>query len=269
MRRRALEPGDGPGPGGQGPPSGYLQCGPRLPLTVGPPLVARPWRDRPAAQQPDWPDAGALEAALDELRAPAPARVRGRGAQPAPTPSATWPRGGPSCCRPATAPSRSTVLGRRHPRQAKVILQMAVVLTYGSGVPAVKVGRIAGQFAKPRSSDTSPRRRRAAVVPRPHRQRLAVRRRGPRPDPDRLSHGYHQSAATLNLLRAFTKGGFADLSRCTPGTWSSWPSTPEGRRYEALADEIDAALRFMAACGIDLEPSRSCTRSTSTRRTRR
>ena len=135
----------------------------------------------------------------------------------------------------------------------KIILQMAVVLTYAAGVPVVKVGRIAGQFAKPRSADHRARRRRGAPgVPRPHGQRRALRSRGAPPDPERLVAAYQQSASTLNLLRAFTKGGFADLSQVHVWNQQFVASSTEGQRYERIASEIDRALRFMAACGIDL-----------------
>ena len=97
-----------------------------------------------------------------------------------------------------------------------------------------------------------------------------TRRGARRPIPSGWSQGYHQSAATLNLLRAFTKGGFADLTQVHAWNQEFVASSPEGRRYEALAAEIERALRFMAACGIDLAGrARSSTRSTSTRATRR
>jgi 3-deoxy-7-phosphoheptulonate synthase len=136
----------------------------------------------------------------------------------------------------------------------KVILQMAVVLTYGTGVPTVKVGRIAGQFAKPRTVPTETRGRvdlpsfRGDMV-----NDFAFDAAARRPDPQRLVRSYHQAAATLNLLRAFTKGGFADLSRVHQWNLEYVASSREGRRYEAVAQEIERALRFMAACGIDLD----------------
>ena len=135
----------------------------------------------------------------------------------------------------------------------KVILQMAVVLTYGSGVPTVKIGRIAGQFAKPRSSPTETREGielpsfRGDMV-----NDFAFDAAARAADPARLVRVYHQSASTLNLLRAFAKGGFADLSRVHAWNLEYLDESPEGRRYDALAAEIDRALRFMAACGIDL-----------------
>jgi 3-deoxy-7-phosphoheptulonate synthase len=135
----------------------------------------------------------------------------------------------------------------------KVILQMSVALTYSTGVPTLKVGRIAGQFAKPRSASTETRNGlelpsfRGDMV-----NDFAFDELARRPDPYRMVRGYHQAAATLNLLRAFTKGGFADLNRVHQWNLEFVASSSEGRRYDVLAGEIDRALRFMAACGIDL-----------------
>jgi 3-deoxy-7-phosphoheptulonate synthase len=136
----------------------------------------------------------------------------------------------------------------------KVILQMAVVLTYSSGVPLVKVGRIAGQFPKPRSSNTETVEGIELPSFRGHMVN-DILFTGParNADPERLITAYHQSAATLNLLRAFTKGGFADLTRVHAWNQEFVASSAEGRRYEQVADGIDRALRFMAACGIDTE----------------
>jgi 3-deoxy-7-phosphoheptulonate synthase len=135
-----------------------------------------------------------------------------------------------------------------------VILQMAVVITYSLGVPVVKVGRMAGQFAKPRSSPVE----HYGDVELPAFRGHLVNDPAPTaaarvPDPDRLVQAYHQSASTLNLLRAFTKGGFADLSRVHAWNQEFVSSSPEGQRYEAVATEIERALRFMRACGIDLQ----------------
>ena len=136
----------------------------------------------------------------------------------------------------------------------KIMLQMATVLTYGAALPVVKLARAAGQFAKPRSSATEivdgvelPSFRGHMVnddVPDP-----AARV----PDPARLLQAYHQSTARLNLLRAFTKGGFADLTQAHVWNQEFVARSAEGRRYERIARGIDDALRFMAACGIDLE----------------
>ena len=136
----------------------------------------------------------------------------------------------------------------------KIMLQMAAVLTYGGTLPIVKVGRIAGQFAKPRSSPVE----RVGDLEFPsfsghiiHDDAETPEARIP--DPDRMVQAYHQSAATLNLLRAFTKGGFADITHVHTWNQEFVASSLEGQRYEALASEIERALRFMAACGIDLE----------------
>jgi 3-deoxy-7-phosphoheptulonate synthase len=135
----------------------------------------------------------------------------------------------------------------------KVILQMAVVLTYGAGVPVVKVGRIAGQFAKPRTSATELVGEMELETFRGHMVNDDAPNPGARvPDPERLIAAYHQSASTLNLLRAFTKGGFADLSQVHLWNQQFVASSDEGRRYEQIAAEIDRALHFMSACGIDL-----------------
>jgi 3-deoxy-7-phosphoheptulonate synthase len=136
----------------------------------------------------------------------------------------------------------------------KVILQMAVVLTYSSGVPVVKVGRIAGQFAKPRSAPTEI----VGDLELPSFRGHIVNDIAPTvdarvADPERLVTAYNQAAATLNLVRAFTKGGFADLNRVHAWNQEFVASSAQGQRFEVIADEIDRAMRFMRACGIDLE----------------
>lgn len=140
----------------------------------------------------------------------------------------------------------------------KIILQMAVVLTYGAGVPVVKVGRMAGQFAKPRSSATETIGGIELDSFRGHMVNDDAPDRDARvPDPMRLVAAYHQSASTLNLLRAFTKGGFADMSQVHLWNQQFVAASEEGRRYEQIAGEIDRALRFMEACGIELRSERS------------
>ncbi|MDQ6524159.1 3-deoxy-7-phosphoheptulonate synthase class II [Nocardioides sp. LHD-245] len=136
----------------------------------------------------------------------------------------------------------------------RVLLQMAVVLTYAASVPVVKVGRLAGQYAKPRSSDTETR----GGVTLPAYRGDAVNGfeftpESRRPDPQRLLDVYHASASTLNLVRAFTTGGYADLRQVH--TWNSEfvRNSPVGQHYEAMAAEIDRALTFMQAIGADPE----------------
>lgn len=135
----------------------------------------------------------------------------------------------------------------------RILLQMAAVMTYGATLPVVKVGRIAGQFTKPRSSPVERLGDRELPSFRGHMVSDDAPTDEARiPDPERMLHGYHQSAATLNLLRAFTKGGFADLNEVHTWNQEFVASSLEGRRYEVIASEIERALRFMAACGIDL-----------------
>ncbi|MFO7590297.1 MAG: 3-deoxy-7-phosphoheptulonate synthase class II [Acidimicrobiia bacterium] len=212
------------------------------------------WRARAAAQQPDWPDAEALEAALDQLRAMPPLVFAGE-ARTLTEHLALAHEGrafllvAGDCAESFQAFSADAIRDK-----LRVILQMSVVLTYGSGVPTVKAARIAGQFSKPRSSDTETR----DGVTLPSFRGDSVHdfqfdESSRRPDPQRLVQAYHQSAATLNLVRAFAKGGFADLSRVHAWNQEFVASSPEGRRYEAVAGEIERALQFMRACGIDLE----------------
>jgi len=212
------------------------------------------WRARPAAQQPDWPDPVALEAVLDELRRQPPLVFAGEArtltqslARVAEGKGFLLHAG--DCAETFDAFSADLIRDK-----LKIILQMSVVLTYSTGVPTVKVGRIAGQFAKPRSSATEVRDGvelpsfRGDMV-----NDVAFDVAARLPDPARLLRGYHQASSTLNLLRAFTKGGFADLNRVHQWNLEFVRSSGEGRRYEAMADGIDRALRFMSACGIDLE----------------
>jgi len=212
------------------------------------------WRDHPAAQQPPWPDDAAVEAALKHLATLPPLVFAGEArslttalAQVADGRAFLLQAG--DCAESFDAFSADGIRDR-----LKVILQMAIVLSYSSGVPIVKVGRIAGQFAKPRSSDTEligglelPSFRGHIVNDIP--PTTAART----PDPDRLLQAYHQSASTLNLLRAFVKGGFADLSQVHQWNQEFVSSSREGQRYERLAHEIDRSLRFMRACGIKSE----------------
>ncbi|MGH1491874.1 MAG: 3-deoxy-7-phosphoheptulonate synthase class II, partial [Acidimicrobiales bacterium] len=138
----------------------------------------------------------------------------------------------------------------------RVILQMAVVLTYSSGVPAIKVGRIAGQFAKPRSSPTETVDGTELPSFLGHMVNDMPFSAGDRtPNPGRLIQAYNQSASTLNLLRAFTKGGFADLHRVQAWNQEFVASSNEGQRYAKLASEIDRALRFMEATGVSSKHS--------------
>jgi 3-deoxy-7-phosphoheptulonate synthase len=133
----------------------------------------------------------------------------------------------------------------------KVILQMAAVLTFAGGCPVVKVGRMAGQFAKPRSADTET----VGDITLPSYRGdiindITFTAAARTPDPRKLVQAYNQSAATLNLLRAFAQGGFADLTKVHQWNQDFVGQSPLGARYEALANQIDQSLNFMAACGI-------------------
>jgi 3-deoxy-7-phosphoheptulonate synthase len=212
------------------------------------------WRAKPVEQQPDWPDEGALDHSLKALSGFPPLVFAGEVR--ALTDQLSQVAAGEAFLLQAgdCAESFDAFAADAIRDKLRVILQMAVVLTYSSGVPSVKVGRIAGQFAKPRSSSTEvvddvelPSFRGDMV------NRLDFSDAGRRPEPERLLAAYHQSSSTLNLLRAFTKGGFADQRRVHAWNPEFVTSRGEGRRHEQLADEIDRALRFMKACGVDTE----------------
>jgi 3-deoxy-7-phosphoheptulonate synthase len=216
------------------------------------------WQAHSALQQPDWPDSAETDRVLKAIGGLPPLVFAGEA-------------------RRLTADLAEVAAGRAFLLQAgdcaesfrafsadairdklRVILQMAVVLTYSSGVPVAKVGRIAGQFAKPRSAPTEtvdgtelPSFRGDIV----NDVDFSVAARTP--DPSRLLDAYQQSASTLNLLRAFTKGGYADLRRVHGWNQEFVRSSREGQRYERVARDIDRALRFMAACGIDAETDAS------------
>jgi 3-deoxy-7-phosphoheptulonate synthase len=211
------------------------------------------WRGLPAEQQPEWPDEHALEQALKILSTLPPlvfageARALRKSLADVAEGKAFLLQAG-DCAESFYDFTADSIRDK-----LKVILQMAVVLTYGTGSPVVKVGRIAGQFAKPRTAPYEVVGGEQIPVFRGH----MVNDDAPtpdarRPDPNRLISAYHQSASTLNLLRAFTKGGFADLSQVHMWNQQFVASSREGERYEAIAAEIDRALRFMSACGIDL-----------------
>ena len=212
------------------------------------------WRERDAAQQPIWPDESELDRVLKHLGTLPPLVFAGEARHL--TTALGEVAGGRAFLLQAgdCAESFHEFSADSIRDKLRVILQMAVVLTYGSGVPVVKLGRIAGQFAKPRSSNYE----KVGELELPSFRGHMVNDDAPTaeariPDPARLIASYHQAASTLNLLRAFTKGGFADLSQVHVWNQQFVATSAEGRRYEAVANEIDRALRFMRACGIDLE----------------
>jgi len=211
------------------------------------------WRALVAAQQPVWPDQAAYGDVLATISQLPPLVFAGEARQLAGQLASVCAGEAFLLQAGDCAESFDDFSANSIRDSLKVILQMAVVLTYGAGVPVVKVGRIAGQFAKPRSSpiekvgDVELPSFRGHIV---HDDAFdAV---GRVPDPQRLLQAYHQSAATLNLVRALTKGGFASLSQVHAWNQEFVATSAEGRRYNKVAAEIERALRFMAACGIDL-----------------
>ena len=211
------------------------------------------WRLRPAAQQPTWPDQTELDRALKELAALPPLVFAGE-ARRLRTALAEVAQGRAFLLQAGDCAESFGEFSADNIRdKLRVVLQMAVVLTYGAGVPVVKVGRIAGQFAKPRSAETEMVGGLELAAFRGHMVNDDSPDAASRvPDPGRLVAAYHQSASTLNLVRAFTTGGFADLSQVHQWNQQFVAASDEGQRYEQIATEIDRALRFMAACGIEL-----------------
>ncbi len=212
------------------------------------PLGLDVWRDLPAAQQPNWPDPQVLRdvavtlsgmpplvvaSEVDQLRVQLGAVARGE---------AFLLQGG-DCAETFQTSSQADIAGK-----VRVLLQMAVILTYGASMPVVKLGRVAGQYAKPRSSDIdgfgfqSYRGDMVNDLAQDHALRT--------PDPHRILRAYSTAASTLNLLRAYAGGGLASLDRVHSWNTTFARSTDTGVRYEQLASEIDRAVRFMRACGV-------------------
>jgi len=215
------------------------------------------WRDRTALHQPNWPDFGELDQAVKQLNQFPPLVFAGE-ARNLTAQLARVCRGEAFLLQAGDCAESFDTSADSIRDKLRVILQMAVVLTYSGGMPLVKVGRIAGQFAKPRSSATEVQD--GVELPSFLGQivndiEFSADQR--RPDPARLLTAYHRAASTLNLLRAFTRGGFADLSQVSTWNREFVASSPTGERYAQMAEEIDRALRFMAACGINStsEPS--------------
>ncbi len=211
----------------------------------------------PAAQQPNWPDQAALAEVKRELALMPPLVfagevdiLRDRLAQAA-SGKAFLLQGG-DCAETFVDATADRIRNR-----VKTILQMAVVLTYGASMPVIKMGRMAGQFAKPRSSDTETR----GDVTLPAFRGDIINgydftEESRTPDPRRLMKAYNTSASTLNLIRAFTTGGFADLR--SVHEWNrGFADNPANARYQSLAQEIDRAIKFMAACGADFNELRT------------
>ncbi len=215
------------------------------------------WRTLNNAQQPNWPDQAALRAAVADLATQPPLVFAGE-ADNLLAALGNVSRGeafvlqGGDCAETFAANTADNIRGK-----IMTILQMAAVLTYGASVPVVKIGRMAGQYAKPRSSDLETR----DGVSLPAYRGDAVNAHGFTeaeriPDPQRLIRSYHASASALNLMRAFTYGGFADLRHVHE--WNKgFVQNPAYARFEVLAAEIDRAVRFMRAAGVDFDAIRT------------
>jgi len=211
------------------------------------------WRSLAIKQQPQWPDTAAAAAVSRELQSVPPLvfagevdLLRERLARVA-SGKAFLLQGG-DCAETFQGATADNIRNR-----VKTILQMAVVLTYGASMPIVKMGRMAGQFAKPRSSDDETR---DGVTLPAYRGDIVngydFTEESRTPNPARMLQGYHTAASTLNLIRAFTQGGFADLRMVH--SWNrGFAENPANARYEGLAKEIDRAIRFMEAAGADFD----------------
>lgn len=211
------------------------------------------WRSLPIKQQPQWPDADRVADVSRQIATLPPLvfagevdNLRDRLARAA-SGQAFLLQGG-DCAETFAGATAEQIRNR-----IKTVLQMAVVLTYGASMPVVKMGRMAGQFAKPRSSDSETR----GDVTLPAYRGDIVNgydfTEGSRTaDPGRLLQGYHTAASTLNLIRAFTQGGFADLREVH--SWNKgFAQNPANQRYERMAAEIDRAIKFMEAAGADFD----------------
>ena len=210
------------------------------------------WRQRTARQLPTYPDAAALAQAERQL-AGWPALIFAGEADALRARLAAVARGEAFLLQGGDCAESFEDLGADTVRDTfRVILQMAVVLTYGAACPVVKLGRIAGQFAKPRSSDTETM---DGVTLPSYRGDIVngaeFTAAARTPDPQRLIRAYSHSASVLNLLRALAQGGFADLHQVHRWTADFVRNSPQGERFEALAGRIADCLAFMEACGFD------------------
>ena len=211
------------------------------------------WRTLPIKQQPQWPDASLVQAASAEIASLPPLIFAGevdvlRERLAAAARGQAFLLQGGDCAETFAGATADAIRNR-----VKTVLQMAVVLTYGASTPVIKMGRMAGQFAKPRSSDTETR---GDVTLPAYRGDIVngfdFTPESREADPRRLVQGYHTSASTINLVRAFTQGGFADLRQVH--RWNQgFARNPANVRYEQMAHDIDKAIKFMEAAGADFD----------------
>jgi 3-deoxy-7-phosphoheptulonate synthase len=211
------------------------------------------WRSLSIKQQPTWPDKDRATAVISELHRVPPLVFAGevdnlRASLAKVAHGQAFVLQGGDCAETFAGATADQIRNR-----VKTILQMAVVLTYGASMPIVKMGRMAGQFAKPRSSDMETRD--GVTLPAYRGDMVngfAFTDESRAHNPGRMLEGYHTAASTLNLIRAFTQGGFADLRMVH--SWNrGFAQNPANRRYEGLAREIDRAVRFMEAAGADFD----------------
>ncbi len=209
------------------------------------------WRARPVMQAPTYPDAAQLARTEERLQSYPPLVFAGE-ARRLRTALAQAAEGRAFVLQGGDCAESFAEFSANHIRDTfRVLLQMAVVLTFGASLPVVKIGRMAGQFAKPRSADAETRGSetlpsyRGDIINGPEFTSAARV-----PDPGRMEFGYFQSASTLNLLRAFASGGYADLHEVHRWNLGFVERSPLAERYRGLAGRIDETLSFMAACGM-------------------
>lgn len=210
------------------------------------------WREKPALQLPTYPDQSALKEAEAKL-AKLPPLVFAGEARTLKSKLAQVSQGKAFLLQGGDCAESFEEFGANKIRDTfRVLLQMAVVLTFGGGLPVVKVGRVAGQFAKPRSSDnetqgdiTLPSYRGDII------NDIAFTEAARVPDPNRMLDAYHQASSTLNLLRAFARGGYADLNKVHQWNLEFVKDSPLAQRFEDMAKQIGEALKFMEACGVN------------------
>jgi 3-deoxy-7-phosphoheptulonate synthase len=212
------------------------------------------WRTKPIVQVPEYPDDQAL-ADVEKQLSTFPPLVFAGEARDLKRKLATVANGDAFLLQGGDCAESFAEHGANNIRDFfRVFLQMAVVLTYAAASPVVKVGRVAGQFAKPRSSPTE--KQNGVELPSYRGDiinDIAFTPAARTPDPRRQVEAYRQSAATLNLLRAFAHGGYANLASVHQWMLGFVKDSPQSRRYEELADRISEALGFMQACGLNLE----------------
>ncbi len=217
-------------------------------------LTGLVWPDLVAAQQPPWPDADELQAAVDELSVLPPLVFAGECDKllhelAAAARGEAFVLMGGDCAETFEANNAESIRAR-----LKTVLQMAVVLQYAASLPVVKVGRLAGQYFKPRSKSHETRE---GVELNSYFgdavNAIDFEPASRRPDAQRLVRAYNASSAALNLVRAFTQGGYADLRQVHSWNQDFVRDSAAGERYEAMAGDIDRALAFMTACGADPE----------------